>query len=102
MRIPAILFTVLALLAASCTTAPPPVIPVPPPFPPPVACDAARASFAIGERARPAVLERATLASGARMARVVSPGQAVTMDFRPDRLTVRVDGRNRIIHLACG
>jgi hypothetical protein len=48
------------------------------------------------------VLERATLAARARVARVVAPGQAVTMDFRPDRLTIRVNGRNRIVDLTCG
>lgn len=105
MRHPAILFTAAVILsAAGCTTVPLPPIPPPPPLPGPgpVVCDAAKASFAVGERARPAVLERATLASGARVARVVSPGEAVTMEFRPDRLTIRVDGRNRILDLACG
>ncbi len=113
MRSPAILFAAVSLLAAGCTTAPlppgppPPPLPGPlPPFPPPgpgpAVCNAARASFVLGERARPAVLERATLAAGARIARVVSPGEAVTMEFRPDRLTIRVNGRNRIVDLACG
>jgi hypothetical protein len=48
------------------------------------------------------VLERATLASRARVARVVAPGEMVTADFRPDRLTVRVNRRNVIVDLTCG
>jgi hypothetical protein len=48
------------------------------------------------------VLERATLAARARVARVVEPGEMVTMEFRPDRLTIRVDRRSRIVDLTCG
>jgi hypothetical protein len=103
----------LGLFAAGCTTvpvvpAPPPPLPgpLPPPLPPPgpgpVACNASRASFALGQRASPPVLERATLASRARVARVVAPGEMVTADFRPDRLTVRVNRRNVIVDLTCG
>jgi hypothetical protein len=90
----------ISLLAAGCTTTP-----APGPFPPgpaPAACNAAAASWAIGERARPAVLERATLDSGARTARVIEPGEVVTMEFSPDRLTIDVDGRNRIVDVRCG
>jgi hypothetical protein len=91
----------LSLLAAGCTTAP--VVPGPlPPGPAPAACNAAAASWAMGEEARAGVLERATLDSGARTARVVEPGEVVTMEFSPDRLTIEVDGRNRIINLRCG
>ena len=41
-------------------------------------------------------------ASGARGARVVKPGMAVTMDFRQDRVTVQVDAQNRIERASCG
>ncbi|WP_424942471.1 I78 family peptidase inhibitor [Aliiroseovarius crassostreae] len=34
-------------------------------------------------------------------ARVVRPDQAVTMDYRADRLTVTLDDRDRIIGLTC-
>ncbi|MHA6723057.1 I78 family peptidase inhibitor [Sphingomonas sp. RS2018] len=40
--------------------------------------------------------------TGARTIRPVRPGQMVTMDFRPDRLTVRIDDAGRIVSLACG
>ena len=91
----------VSLLAVGCTTTP--VVPGPfPPSPAPSACNAAAASWAIGERARPGVLERATLDSGARTARVIEPGEVVTMEFSPDRLTIDVDGRNRIVNVRCG
>jgi hypothetical protein len=91
----------LSMLIGGCTTTP--VIPGPiPPGPGPSACNAAAASWAIGERARPGVLERATLDSGARTARVIEPGEVVTMEFSPDRLTIDVDGRNVILNARCG
>jgi Peptidase inhibitor I78 family len=34
--------------------------------------------------------------------RVIRPGQAVTMDFRGDRLNVEIDERNRVRALRCG
>jgi hypothetical protein len=40
--------------------------------------------------------------SGARTLRWVSPGMAVTMDFREDRLTVYLDAANRIERSNCG
>ena len=41
-------------------------------------------------------------ASGARTVRWVRPGTMVTMDYREDRLTVRVDASNRILAANCG
>ena len=90
-----------AILATGCTTVP--VVPQPlPPAPPPLACNAAGAGWALGERASAGVLERATIDSGARSARVIEPGEVVTMEFSPDRLTILVNGRNRITDLRCG
>lgn len=40
--------------------------------------------------------------TGAATIRWVRPGMAVTMDFREDRLTVRLDERNRVISATCG
>ena len=90
----------LSLLASACTTTP-----VAPPIPvEPIAgsCDARDVSWAVGERATPRLLERVTLDSGARTARVIEPGEIVTMEFSPDRLTIDVDGRNRVVDLRCG
>ena len=41
-------------------------------------------------------------ASGAKVIRWVQPGQAVTLDFSPHRLTVRLDSSNRVISATCG
>ncbi|KAF1013339.1 MAG: hypothetical protein GAK31_03488 [Stenotrophomonas maltophilia] len=55
-----------------------------------------------GQVASQAVIDKALRDSGARHARVVKPGMAVTMDFREDRLTVQVDENNRISNASCG
>jgi len=55
----------------------------------------------VGQTATQAVVDKAVRDSGAKTARVVKPGMAVTMDFREDRLTVRVDETNRIIGAGC-
>ena len=34
--------------------------------------------------------------------RVIKPGQAVTMDYRGDRLNVEVDAHNAIVRITCG
>lgn len=65
-------------------------------------CSAEAASFVIGRRATEGQVQRAVRASGARVARVVRPGEVYTQEFRPDRLTIRVDRRNRIVDLSCG
>ena len=64
-------------------------------------CNERRAQWAIGERARSSVIDRAAEASGARTVRVVRPGEFVTRDFRRDRLTIEVDRRNRIVDVSC-
>lgn len=56
----------------------------------------------LGKTASKDVLDEALRASGAVRARVVKPGMAVTMDFRPDRITVAVDDNNRIERINCG
>ncbi|WMJ71169.1 I78 family peptidase inhibitor [Stenotrophomonas sp. 24(2023)] len=54
-----------------------------------------------GQMASKAVVDKAVKDSGARHARVVKPGMAVTMDFREDRLTLQVDENNRISGASC-
>ncbi len=41
-------------------------------------------------------------ASGAKTVRWVPPGSMITMEYREDRLTVRVDAGNRVIAANCG
>lgn len=56
----------------------------------------------VGREATSAVATELRRASGARTIRWVRPGTMVTMDFREDRLTVRLDDRNRVIRASCG
>ena len=44
-------------------------------------------------------IERAT---NSRLSRVLRPGDAATMDFRPDRLNIMVDDDGQITGLRCG
>lgn len=54
-----------------------------------------------GKVANEALVKQAVAKSGAKHARVVKPGMAVTMDFREDRLTINVDAQNRIERIGC-
>lgn len=55
-----------------------------------------------GKTADETTIKKLVADSGARNARVVKPGMAVTMDFRQDRVTVQVDAQNRIERASCG
>ncbi|WP_313052848.1 I78 family peptidase inhibitor [Stenotrophomonas cyclobalanopsidis] len=55
-----------------------------------------------GKTADEATIKKLVADSGARNARVVKPGMAVTMDFRQDRVTVHVDEQNKIERASCG
>ncbi|MDB5695662.1 MAG: hypothetical protein JWN21_1205 [Sphingomonas bacterium] len=68
----------------------------------PALCSAAPAEVLVGERYRRGVPSRAKRLSGARTVRVMWPGQLVTMDFREDRLNLRVDRRRLITAVRCG
>ena|SRR5688500_13511567 len=56
----------------------------------------------IGRRATPELATELRRASGAKIVRWVRPGSMITMDYRDDRLTVRVSARNRVIAANCG
>jgi hypothetical protein len=54
-------------------------------------------------RTRTAALEaELKRASGAQIIRWVPPGVMVTMDYREDRMTVKLDAQNRILSASCG
>lgn len=65
-------------------------------------CDAGAVQDVLGtvatQDAGAALLQR----SGARTLRWVPPRSAVTMDFRPDRLTVSYDDDMKITRIGCG
>jgi len=56
----------------------------------------------VGQTASEAVVAKAVKDSGAKHARVLKPGMAMTMDFREDRLSLEVDEQNRIVRANCG
>ena len=66
------------------------------------ACNADAARGAIGKAATPEVVEQARREAGAAIARVLRPGQVVTMEYRGDRLNVDVDEGNVVTGVRCG
>jgi hypothetical protein len=56
----------------------------------------------VGQSATAETEAQLKAASGATLVRMVGPDMSVTMDFRPDRLTVRYDANRRILSAACG
>lgn len=67
-----------------------------------VRCDAAAAQGVVGKEATPALIEKARHDAGAETARVLKPGQVVTMEFREGRLNLPVDGNNVVTRVTCG
>ena len=65
-------------------------------------CHTAKAKTLIGRARSPAVERQALRLSGAGIVRWIPPGTMVTMDYRPDRLNLRLDGRARIRKINCG
>ncbi|MEO6365836.1 MAG: I78 family peptidase inhibitor [Luteimonas sp.] len=92
--------------------APPPSVdpaPMPPPsssVSPPMAgtmhCDDSKGQSAVGQTATQAVVDKVIAETGSRDARVIKPGQAVTMDYREDRVNINVDANNLIGSVKCG
>lgn len=87
------------LLSACMTTAPPMGGPMPPLED---RCNAELAKSAIGKAATAEVVEQARIDARADIARVLRPGQVVTMEFRAGRLNLDVNDRNTIVGLRCG
>lgn len=66
------------------------------------ACDAGPAQGRIGQTATADLGATLLRITGARVLRWVAPGMAVTMDFRPDRLTVAYDDKSVVTRISCG
>lgn len=79
-----------------------------PAAPPPVwkpqggTCNAAPAQGAVGQNATATAVEQARKRSGALMARILRPGQAVTQEHDAQRLNLEVDAAGRIVAVRCG
>lgn len=65
-------------------------------------CNAAGAQFALGQSLTAQVQTEAQTRSGAKIVRVLRPGQMVTMEFNEQRLNLEVDGTGRVIQVRCG
>jgi hypothetical protein len=65
-------------------------------------CNAGKARSAVGRPYTEAAAEKARVAAGASTTRKTEPGRAYTMEFRPDRLTLRVDRRGVVTAVVCG
>lgn len=86
------------------------VAPTPPkadPAPPPnegevMKCVDTGTSWAIGQLADEAMVQRVRTETHSDRVRVIKPGMAVTMDYREDRVNIDVDADNRILKVRCG
>lgn len=65
-------------------------------------CEASGANFAIGKPASPELLEQARKASGAQLARILKPNDAVTLEYRSERLNLHADDKGLIVRANCG
>lgn len=75
----------------------------PPKAPQPIQrCNAAPAQWAVGKTNTIQHVEEARRRSGALMARVLRPGQAVTQEFNEERLNLHVDATGRVLKATCG
>lgn len=73
------------------------------PSPPAVGgCQAEQAQFAVGQEATAGLVQEAQRRAGAGRARVLRPGQAVTLEFDGTRLNLQVDAANRVLAVRCG
>lgn len=70
--------------------------------PPPATCRNESLAQFTGQPASQELGHQIMLASRARVVRWVPKGAAVTMDFREDRVTVYLDGSNRVERASCG
>lgn len=65
-------------------------------------CNAAAVQNLIGKQASPEMLDQARRETGAAMARILRPGDIVTMEYNAQRLTLTTDDALVIQRLGCG
>ncbi|HEX8309638.1 MAG TPA: I78 family peptidase inhibitor [Allosphingosinicella sp.] len=85
-----------ALLASGCATATAPAEPEA------GKCDSSKAQALIGRSRSAETGTEALRLSGARSLRWIAPGTMVTMDYREDRLNLRVDPAGKVVKADCG
>jgi hypothetical protein len=90
-----------ALLAlAGCAAEDPPLRPAPSP-PADTDCGAGQLGAYIGHEATETVIAAIRQWRGDNPVRVLKPGSAMTMDYRPGRLNLFLDDRGRIEKFTC-
>ncbi|WP_181298728.1 I78 family peptidase inhibitor [Pseudomonas sp. Q2-TVG4-2] len=65
-------------------------------------CNASALQKLIGERASPALLDQARRQSGAAVARILRPGDIVTLEYNAQRLTLTTNEALEIQRVNCG
>ncbi len=100
-RIVPLMAAALSLSLFACATAPDANTggPLPPSA---MQCDASGARWAIGQSPTAEIVERIRVDTHSRIARVLRPGQVVTMEFSGERVNVNVNEREAIVGVTCG
>ena len=65
-------------------------------------CDAGPLQSQIGQKATPSVMEDMRTRSGSATARLLRPGQVVTMEYNNTRLNLIVDDKDVMTAIRCG
>ncbi len=90
-------------LLAACSSTPVAQDPATPnPAKPAGQCNADAVQWAVGQEGNETNVNRVWRESGAGLMRPIGPNQAVTMDYRADRVNVTLDKDNRITRVSCG
>ena len=95
---PLSLASVAVLGLAACVTPPTP----PAPAPGALQCVAEAGAWAVGKPVNDDLVAQVIADTHSRTARVIRPGQAVTMDFRGDRVNLMLDTQDRVDKVTCG
>lgn len=65
-------------------------------------CDSDLAKFAVGQTASSSLLQQAQQRSGAQTARILRPGDIMTLEYRSERLNLNVDAQGVVARVNCG
>lgn len=65
-------------------------------------CDASAAQSVVGERFSDRAAQNAQSRAGASTLRVLQPGQVMTLEYNPQRLTIVVDESGAVASARCG
>lgn len=65
-------------------------------------CDATAVQDLIGQQRSDPLGTQIRERSGSRILRWITPGMAVTLDYREDRINVKLDDQGRVTELSCG